>query len=360
MTSSIYAIHDDLHNDGVIESITVDTPGSDYTTAPVTIGGDGTGATAEAVIRGALQDIIVTQRGNANYEIDNTTVTVNRNGAPAGVDATTTVTVFGFIDSVSNFIISDGGTNFSNGTTIAIDAPDLAEGRQATAKVFVENGVITRIEPRQIGGGYSFNPSFTLQNTGSGSGEVITIENIEGEIDTISVDNAGSNTNYESDKTTITIVGSGSGGAAEAGDILGVIQVINVTNGGQNYTTAPVSIGGDGTSATATAVIASISADENILQNDIEITEDMVSPGGGGVLRLYFSFVFASSPAIITVFNNSSSKGRLNADNSSQVVSNGYYRFDIDVEAADNINLQSSEDITSVNFIRSHLVQFGA
>lgn len=103
-----------------------------------------------------------------------------------------------------------------------------------------------------------------------------------------------------------------------------------------------------------------ISASTNILSSDITINNDLVSPGGGGILRLYFAFVFGSSPAIISVFNNGSLKGTLNADNTNSIVTNGYYRFDIDIEEGDNINLQSDESITTVNFLRAHLVQFGA
>lgn len=98
----------------------------------------------------------------------------------------------------------------------------------------------------------------------------------------------------------------------------------------------------------------------DIFLSDISITNNQVKPGGGGILRLMFSFVFASSPAILSVFNNSSLKGTLNADNAGAIISNGYYRFDIDVEAGDNINLQASENITGINFVRAHLVQFGA
>jgi len=102
-----------------------------------------------------------------------------------------------------------------------------------------------------------------------------------------------------------------------------------------------------------------ITAANDILSSDITITNDMVKPGGGGILRLYFSFTYAAN-AIVSIFNNSVLKGNLNADNNAETISNGFYRFDIDVEAADNINLQASQDITAVNLLRAHLVQFGA
>ena len=103
-----------------------------------------------------------------------------------------------------------------------------------------------------------------------------------------------------------------------------------------------------------------VSAGNDLLDSDIVITSAMVSPGGGGILRLYFTYNLSTTPATITVFNNGIAKGALNADNDSQIITNGYYRFDIDVEKEDSINLQSSEDIDDTRFIRAHLVQFGA
>ena len=102
-----------------------------------------------------------------------------------------------------------------------------------------------------------------------------------------------------------------------------------------------------------------ITANTDILSTDLAITADMVKPGGGGILRLSFSYVF-TSPAIASVRNGGAFKGNLNADNNSQIVTNGFYRFDIDVEAGDTLNLRLDADITTINFLRAHLVQFGA
>ena len=100
---------------------------------------------------------------------------------------------------------------------------------------------------------------------------------------------------------------------------------------------------------------------DDILNANISITSEMVSPGGGGILRLYFSFIFTSSPAKVSIYNNGENfKGELNADNSSDIVSNGYYRFDLDVESGDELNLRASSVITTVHFVRADLVQFGA
>ena len=103
-----------------------------------------------------------------------------------------------------------------------------------------------------------------------------------------------------------------------------------------------------------------IAADTDILSSDITIAADQVNPGGGGIVRLYFSFTFGVTPATVSIRNLGSFAGNLNADNNSEVVTNGYYRFDIDVEAGDTINLRATESITAINFVRAHLVQFGA
>ena len=103
-----------------------------------------------------------------------------------------------------------------------------------------------------------------------------------------------------------------------------------------------------------------IDADNDILEDDIVITKDHVSPGGGGTLRIMFAMSFAVSPAIVSIFNNTSLKGTLNADNSSDINDDGYYRFDIDIEEDDLINIQASQQVTGINFIRAHLVQVGA
>ena len=103
-----------------------------------------------------------------------------------------------------------------------------------------------------------------------------------------------------------------------------------------------------------------ITANTDIFSSDITITADQVKPGGGGILRLSFSFTFGVTPATVSVRNGGSLKGNLNADNSANVITDGFYRFDIDVESGDTINLRATQSITAINFVRAHLVQFGA
>ena len=103
-----------------------------------------------------------------------------------------------------------------------------------------------------------------------------------------------------------------------------------------------------------------ITANTDIFSSNIAIIADQVKPGGGGILRLSFAFTFGVTPATLSVFNGGSLKGNLNADNSANVITDGYYRFDIDVESGDTINLRASQTVTAIRFVRAHLVQFGA
>lgn len=103
-----------------------------------------------------------------------------------------------------------------------------------------------------------------------------------------------------------------------------------------------------------------ITANTDIFSTGILVTNDSVKPGGGAVLRLTFSFTFGTSPSTVGVFNAGVFKGNLNANNTGDIITDGYYRFDIEVEAGDSINLRASESITTVNFAANHLVHFGA
>ena len=144
------------------------------------------------------------------------------------------------------------------------------------------------------------------------------------------------------------------------GEAAGVITSINVTNVGLGYTAAPnITVTSDvGVGAIITAIVTlNFGMDQNVFASDLEITSDDLRPGGGGILRLYFSFAGTTTAK---VFNNGNFKGFLNADNSNTIADNGYYRFDIDVEGGDLINLQLGAAVTAVNFLRLHLVNFGA
>ena len=266
-----------------------------------------------------------------------------------------------FVGFVATLTITNAGTGYPDVPVVTIAAPS---GTTATADATISNGKVVSFTITEAGAGYTSAPVVTIAAPSSGVTATATAVISNGSVVSFSITEAGSG--YTSAPTVTIADPSGTIATATATASGGIIQTVTIVIAGSGYTLAPVVTIADGNAdATITATIASLASDTDILNSDIVITSELVSPGGGGILRLYFTFVFDTTPGDITVTNNGNAKGALNADNDSQLVSNGYYRFDIDVESGDNINLEltstaSATAIASVNFIRAHLVQFGA
>jgi len=161
----------------------------------------------------------------------------------------------------------------------------------------------------------------------------------------------------------VTLTGSGTGATGTVSVTAGAVTAVTVVAAGTNYIsgeTLSIISALSGTGATGTATTTTITSNSDILSSDVTINDDQLVPGGGGILRLSFSFIFGTSPATVSIFNNGILKGNLNADNSSNVISNGYYRFDIDVEGGDSINLRASQSVNAIHFVRAHCVLLGA
>ena len=113
--------------------------------------------------------------------------------------------------------------------------------------------------------------------------------------------------------------------------------------------------------------------DVKILSTPITIGPGELSPGGGGLLRIWFSFPLGggTSTGIAFLINNDlNNKIFFNADNSFEVKSNGLYWFDIPIEEGDEINLVSAdtpdgafvgqEVLVEFTFLRFQKIVFGA
>lgn len=257
-------------------------------------------------------------------------------------------------------IISSGGSGYQIGDVVVFDPPP--EGTTATGVVDgVSDGVIATLT--NLAGtltGYTDGEDITLSG-GTGAAATATAVITGGTIQSVSLVNGGSGYTV-SDTLTITgVLSSTSTATIDVGTINDdSISSINVTNVGLGYTSGPnitvTSAIGNGAIITA-LITLNFGMDQDIFVNDLEITSDELRPGGGGILRLYFSF---DTTTTAKVFNNGNFKGFLNADNSNTIAADGYYRFDIDVEGGDGINIQLGAPVTAVNFLRLHLVNFGA
>lgn len=140
---------------GVIQDITLDSPGVEYTSAPtVTITGDGTGATATATLSAFVSGITLTSTGSCA-----SVPTVSLNGG-SGTGATAKAVYSNTGTIVQIDVPIDGGGNgyTSDGTTISFNGGG-GSGAAATAKV---SGSITGITMTDYGTGYTGSPVVTI------------------------------------------------------------------------------------------------------------------------------------------------------------------------------------------------------
>ena len=86
--------------------------------------------------------------------------------------------------SNSTVTISNGGTGYSNATTISVSAPDDVYGTQAYASANITSGVITSIDFVNTGFGYQSNPVITISDPTTRSGNSNTSIVVHGETST--------------------------------------------------------------------------------------------------------------------------------------------------------------------------------
>lgn len=136
---------------------------------------------------------------------------------------------------------------------------------QAILLPIIENGQITSVQIDEAGVGYS---SAAISISGDGTGAEIAPDISIGNINTLQANNelltvSGTINNiqmisngYAYGAAPISITGDGTGATAEAVIQASKIVKINITNQGQGYTYANVRIGGNGKGAVARAIIA--------------------------------------------------------------------------------------------------------
>jgi len=233
----------DLAVGGSIQSISLVDGGDGYTVAPaVVITGDGSGATATAVLASTGEvwdDVIITL--NDRYAIA-PTITVNGDGS--GALATAVLTSDGELDSIT---LSNGGAGYNVGDTIAV----TGDGVGATAEVGSETGnVIDTIIVTNAGSGYTtivIDPDTT---SGGGSGGVAT-GNLTFEVDVVNITNGGS-------AYTSATIAFNSGIATATVTVQFAVDAVNIVVNGSDYidgtTVVDIAIE-NGVQATGTAVV---------------------------------------------------------------------------------------------------------
>ena len=138
--------------------------------------------------------------------------------------------------TVTSLTLTSGGSGYTSAPTVAIGAPDIPGGTQATATVTLSGGGVTAIAVTDPGSGYTSTPSVTLTG-GNGTGATATVTLSAAGIQTIQVSNGGAG--YTVAPTISFTGGAGTGAAATATVSGGAITAITVTTPGSGYTSAP-------------------------------------------------------------------------------------------------------------------------
>lgn len=284
-------------NPYIIDSLIISDAGDGYLTAPsltispptVTIGAEQT-ATAECTISGGVVNAVSLLTSGYGYTADPNPPTVTVAPPVAGATPfiiSTAVTLSSYLSYNGRYYqVTTAGTTGTTGPThttgavmsgtaeltyvgkIAVITPVMIKTEADIDAVLGPGGEIVNLIINDGGIGYTNANIQVVDTTGSGAslspnlnvGNIDTLQaNVEllavnGTIDSYKVVEPG--TNYGA--ATLTILGDGTGATAEAVVEGGKLVKINVTNPGTGYTWTDVIVGGNGTGGVVRAIMSPI------------------------------------------------------------------------------------------------------
>lgn len=187
--------------------------------------------------------------------------------------------------SLRDITITNHGSNYTSAPNVVFtNAVGDTTGSGAAATATIQNGKISKITITNPGSGYTAPPVITFTN-GGGSGAAAT-----------ALMKAGAG--YQKSNPSVTINGNGTNAAISLTTVKseaklvplfqsGQLKSIEVVDGGIGYTTAELTLTGDGTGASAAADLAigditSLQANVELLTVDGTITNIPVISGGYG------------------------------------------------------------------------------
>ena len=164
--------------------------------------------------------------------------------------------------TVTDYLISNGGSGYSSNTTVTFGLPQVSGGVRATGTPVINatTGEITAITLTNPGSGYTSAPSISVNDTGS-TDFAATVSIFGGAVTGLAISNGGK---FYSG-ATITFAAPDTPGTTATADLIivgGVITGINNLVGGSGYTTPPTftisDVGGSGFSATSEITVGGI------------------------------------------------------------------------------------------------------
>ena len=163
------AVNEQFYSSGKVISTVINNGGTGYTTANLTIVGDGTGALATAVIvGGSITNVVFTNHGTGytyakcNIAGDGTNASISCNLSVGDmISNQSNVELLAVAGTIENIQVTNGGTGYTT-ATVAIHG----DGTGASATATIVAGVITKIVITNPGAGYSYaNCSITGNGT---------------------------------------------------------------------------------------------------------------------------------------------------------------------------------------------------
>lgn len=308
------ALSDSFYNQGSVESVSITSAGSGYTSAQetyISISGTTTGSGAAATFTrnasGAITFVTITSSGSGYTA--GVKITVNSSTGQGAVltpvivaGAVTGVTIvnggFGYqaadtlqfsvggasllpvvsrvTGEIVNVLVIDGGIGYTTAPTltVGVNIPATVDGKYgnnttAILEAVIDKGSIQRVLIRDPGVNYPTSTDTTITIQGDGVGLQLSPVVYNGELVDVIVENPG----YGYTNLILTVNGSGTGAVLrpiisspditsdqtiiEQTTVSGAIYAVVMTETGSGYTnTCQVSISGDGTGATATATVS--------------------------------------------------------------------------------------------------------
>jgi len=259
-----------------VSSITVDSQGSGYTSAPtVTIGapniGGGIQATAAAtVLGGAVKSITITAAGSGYTSAP--TVGISGGGGD-GADASAVLGAE--VRSLSSVSLTNGGSGYTSAPSVTTSVTD---GGTVTATL-AATGPVSGVTLSNNGSGYTSVPTVTASG-GSSLALTGVLGTTTRSLSSVSLTNGGSG--YSSAPTVSTGVGGGGTVTATLANT-GPIHSVTLSNGGSGYTSVPtISIGGGGSNGVIGVTLVAtgfFTLGANARSNSAAVENPMVASG---------------------------------------------------------------------------------
>ena len=272
---------------GSITGINITDPGVGYTSATAAINstnGSGASATAVVTLTGILSSVSVDAAGSGY-----TAPVVTISGGGATVDAT--ATAYGYVD---NILLDNPGSGYTF-PTVDFDMPDDPNGAQAKAHVDMDpvTGSITKIWIDSPGSGYTHAPNIVIRD-GTIFSPINHVANVANKLkeEAMSLNGAVpdlSGVNSESVSATATTTLA--------------ISAVGIDTYGMDYTSAPSVVISDATGTGTGALVTGLVSSGGVTS----ITVDQAGSGyitAGGIMKFQDGLPMLCDPSLGCTDNN--------------------------------------------------------